>query len=206
MTASYLDFPDDARQAVLDGMYQRASTRGFWTPKLRCADPNALQLCYPQRVAVLPLDRLLSAHAGADLEALADLLGWRFLIFETSNTSDPIAAAFAVLTESGEYRLAELNEGQYVSNTMKAIATASSLLQGSLKPDGGDAPEALLLIVPGVYFVGLWARHHDRDQDWILPIDPTVHGLNPEKPVKAAELLDNLRKAARRAVGHEGFR
>jgi hypothetical protein len=204
MTASYLDFPDDARQAVLEGMYQRASTRGFWTPKLRSANPKALQLCYPQQVAVLPLDRLLSSksQAEADLDALAELLGWRFLIFETNNTSDPIAAAFAVLTESGEYRLAELNEGQYVSNTMKGIEIASSLLQGPLKPDGDRAPDMLLLIVPGVYFVGLWARYDGRGQDWILPIDTTIHGLNPEKPLRPADLLVNLRKAAGRAVGH----
>jgi hypothetical protein len=203
MTASYLDLPDDARQAVLDGMYQRASTRGFWTPKLRCANRTALQLCYPQRVAVLPLDRLLSSkpHAEADLDALAEFLGWRFLIFETINTSDPIAAAFAVLTESGEYRLAELNEGRYVSNTMKGIETASALLRGPLKPPGDHAPDVLLLFVPGAYFVGLWTRYDGRDRDWILPIDPTVHGLDPEKPVKPAELLGNLRKAARRAAG-----
>ncbi|MBX9648358.1 MAG: hypothetical protein K2X57_15045 [Xanthobacteraceae bacterium] len=204
MTASYLDFPDDARKAVLEGMYQRASTRGFWTPKLRSAHSKALQLCYPQRVAVLPLHRLLSLklHSEADLDALAELLGWRFLIFETSSTSDPIAAAFAVLTESGEYRLAELNEGQYVSNTMKGIETASSLLQGPLKPDGDLVPDMLLLIVPGVYFVGLWARYDGRGQDWVLPIDPTIHGLDREKPLKPAELLANLRKAARRAAGH----
>jgi hypothetical protein len=107
--------------------------------------------------------------------------------------TEPIAAAHVVLTETGEYRLSELNEGQFVSGPiMKRLQIASS---------DNSAIEKLLLLAPAVHFVGLWSRLGNEDQDEVLPVPPTIHGL-PIAPLKPAELFRALCDEANRATGN----
>jgi hypothetical protein len=182
--------PDAVRQAALEGMSRRASTRGFLTPKLRKADPKCLRLCLPHRMAFLPISEL---RADANLRTTARIFGWRLFISESTNVTEPIAAAHVVLTETGEYRLSELNEGQFVSSPiMKALQIAAS---------EKSVLEKLLLLAPAVYFVGLWARFGNEDQDRVLPIEPTIHGL-PIDPLTPAQLLRALCDEANRAAGN----
>jgi hypothetical protein len=179
MTIIPADFPEAARRAVLHGMHQRAATRGFWTPKLKHADPTTLQLVVPHRLALLPLSRMqqeVRRRATASdklpprpLAELASILGWRFLIINDKH--EPIAAAHAFQSRSGEYRLAELNEGIYIERTLTAYQMPFVTDAISRKIDGDTFEELLLLIAPALYFTGLWVRYEQRDKDFILPLD-----------------------------------
>jgi hypothetical protein len=179
MTIIAADFPDAARQAVLDGMRERAATRGFWTPKLKQADPATLQLSVPHRVALLPLNRMqqearrLAAvpdkPAPRSLHELASILGWRFLII--NDHQEPIAAAHAFQTRSGEYRLGELNEGLYIERTLTAFQTPFVTEAISRRIDGPAFEELLLLMAPAIYFTGLWVRFQRQEHDFVLPLD-----------------------------------
>lgn len=192
MTIIAADFPNAARQAVLDGMHHRAATRGFWTPKLKYADPATLQLCVPHRVALLPLNQmqqeaqrraLPNKPAPRSLRELAFILGWRFLIINDQQKA--IAAAHAFLTRSGDYRLGELNEGLYIERTLTAFQTPFVTEAMSRKIDGGAFEELLLLIAPAICFAGFWVRFQQQDQDFILPLDeshlPAFVKAEPEK-------------------------
>ena len=171
MTITAADFSDAARQAVLDGMDQRARTRGFWTPKLRDAARRPLRLCAPHRVALLSLNRMQldSGNEPQSLRSRTHILGWRFLII--NELDEPIAAAHTDLTADGTYRLGELNEGPYVGSTFEALQKPLVLEAMSRKKDGNPFEEVLLLLAPPIYFAGLWVRFQREDQDFILPLD-----------------------------------
>jgi len=191
MTLLAADLSDAARQAVLDGIDKRASTRGFWTPKLKTADPATLRLCAPHRVALLPLgrmqkeQRLLAAGKASphSLRNLTHVLGWRFLI--VNDQDEPIAAAHALMNDDGDYLLGELNEGPYVTGTFEAFQTPSVRRAMSRKLDGNPFEEALLLVAPAIYFAGLWIRFQREDPDFILPLDrshlPAFVEVEPRK-------------------------
>jgi hypothetical protein len=206
MTILPADLPDDARQAVLDGMRKRARTRGFWTPKLghaHRAHCETLQLCAPHRVALLPLSKMRhgSRHktfagkvpsdvARPSLSSVAGILGWRFLIFEPDDMDKPIAAAHAVLTAEGDYRLGELNEGPYVDSTLIALQTPLVREAISSKNDESTFCEPLLLLAPAIYFAGLWIRFQHAEQDFILPMDSNhLPGFVAVKPEALLALL-----------------
>ncbi|NEV02290.1 hypothetical protein [Bradyrhizobium uaiense] len=209
MTISAADCPDDARDAVLAGMAKRARTRGFATPKLNFAHrkhPQDLQLCAPHRMALLPLSTLrrlakpdgCAAKDPAKIElialsSVATILGWRFLIYDR-NVVEPIAAAHAVFTDQGGYRLAELNEGPYVTGSPKALQAPSVRRAISSDRDDDKSSEPLLLLAPAIYFAGLWIRHQDTDKDFILPMDSNL--LPAFVDVKPTEALTALLQAS----------
>jgi len=199
MTSS-VPCPDAVQKAAIDGMRKRASARGFFTPKLRKANLSAIELRHPHRVAFVPLNALLS---GANLSEATRIAGWRLFISESTNLNEPIAAAYVALTNSGGYRLSELNEGQFVASTMNAFQTLLSGDQAAFREESqSPAFELLLLTVPAVYFVGLWARFDCEDDDWVLPVHPTTRGLKCS-PISPAKLLPILRDEAERSRGNE---
>jgi len=190
MTLLAADFSDAARQAVLDGIDKRARTRGFWTPKLKTADPASLRLCAPHRVALLPLRRmqkeqhlLAAGEAPHSLRYLTHVLGWRFLI--VNDRQQPIAAAHALVNDSGDYQLGELNEGPFVAGTFEAFQKPSVRRAMSKKLDGNPFEEALLLVAPAIHFAGLWIRFQREQPDFILPLDqrylPAFDEVEPRK-------------------------
>ncbi|WP_050419818.1 hypothetical protein [Bradyrhizobium tropiciagri] len=203
------DFPDDARDAVLAGMANRARTRGFATPKLSFAHRNHredLELCAPHRMALLPLSTLrrlartdrcvAKPPAKIELPALssvATILGWRFLIYDKT-VLEPIAAAHAVFTDASGYRLAELNEGPYVTGFLKALQAPAVRRAISSDRDDDKPCEPLLLLAPAICFAGLWIRHQDSDKDFILPMDPNL--LPAFHNVKPTEVLTALVQAS----------
>ena len=194
MTISAVDFPDAARRAVLAGIAMRARSRGFWTPKLKQANPDRLRLCAPHRVAMLPLNRMRQAlprpdasgkPAPAALRSLAQVLGWRFLIL--NDRDEAIAAAHSYLTEDGHYRLSDLNEGPFVASTLTALQKPLVLEAMSRKSGENPFAEVLLLFSPAICFAGVWARFEQEPPDFILPLDPghlpTFAEVTPEQLV-----------------------
>jgi hypothetical protein len=193
MTASLATSPEAALKAALDGIQRRAATRGFLTPQLRKADPNALQLCLPHRLAFVPLNELL---AGEKLRSAAHILGWRVFIFESKNL---IAAAHVMRTDQGELRLSELNEGQFVGGSMDALQTIFSKTEN--KDEGSKPPEfeLLLVVAPALCFVGWWARFENEHDDWVFPVDPTtIRGLGSTL-ISSSDLIPALQREYIRA-------
>src|SRR5262249_39271041 len=124
------------------------------------------------------------------------ILGWRFFIFESKNL---IAAAHVMRTDQGELRLSELNEGPFVGNTMDALQTILSKSKNKGEAAGEIPPfELLLVIAPAVYFVGWWARFDSEGVDWVLPVEPTLRGLD-STPIPSSQLLPALQKEYIRA-------
>ncbi len=169
MTVSLGNGSDAALKTALDGIRTRAAARGFVTPKLKNANPDTLQLCLPHRLGFVHLNELL-ADESLNLRRVARILGWRFFIHASDK---PIAAAHVTRTVQGELRLSELNEGQFVNNTMEA-------LQIVLSEKENRSFELLLLVAPAVCFVGWWAQFDDERHDWVLPVTPTIHRLGPD--------------------------
>jgi hypothetical protein len=189
MMVDSADIPEAARRAVLRDMGRRAADRGFWTPKLQCANPDALHLCLPHRVAVLRLDKI---RADANLHEIALMVGWRFIISESTNLKDAIAAAHAIIDKDGEYRLSELNEGPFVKATVSAIHHAR---ENPLRETSESlSPDPWLLIAPAVFFAGLWLRHQQADKDRIFEMQ-AVPPLVVER-FTPSELLNKLAKLA----------
>ena len=120
--------------------------RASWTAAIGAkVVPRSLSestICAPHRVALLPLNRmqkegrLLVANATSphSLRSLTHVLGWRFLI--VNDQHQPIAAAHALVTDSGDYQLGELNEGPYVTSTFEAFQTKEVRQAMSRKLDG----------------------------------------------------------------------
>jgi hypothetical protein len=177
MTIYPADTPDPAREAVVDGMKRRAAERGFWTPQLRSADLNALQLCYPHRVAILPLSGI---RPGTSLRSAAQIVGWRFLIRDPHGY---IAAALAFINDAGEYRLSELNEGTLVNESRLALEELSR---------DGPAREILLVVAPAVSVAAMWLLPKHSDKDRVLLV-ASPHRLDTGI-IDAVKFMDKLVK------------
>lgn len=167
---------------VIDGLGAGAA---FRTPNLRRANPAALVLTLPHRLAILPVDAI---RRGGTLRQLSRFAGWRFLV---SAGEAPLAAAEAHVLDDGQYRFGLLNEGPLVSGTATALSRAEALVA----PGNGRFKPALLL-VPALYVAALWLWADDEDADQVLPVPPTIAPLVPFVPRLSHDFLDILRVPA----------
>ena len=215
MTASLWKIEYDARQAVLDGILARYKTRGFWTPNLKKA-ALPLKVCDPHRVAFLRFRDVQATMSQPELQPLSPeaatqvlrqsvrVVGWRFLIYghDAAPNSPPIAAAHAAINpRTGGYRLAELNEGNYVRGILRATKAFDLFV-------GRDAQhyDPLLLVVPSFFTAALWQRNKqildtiensDTDStktDYLIPILPADGDFLPFDVKKPNEFFDDLLK------------
>jgi len=189
MTVTLRTSADDALTAARNGIQRRAATRGFLTPQMQKADYTDLQLAYPHRLAFVQLDELLTV---GNLQDAARIRGWRIFILESNK---PIAAAHVLQTDQGELRLSELNEGQFVDNTLDAL----QIVTRTSNKSSGDGPiifpdEILLLVAPALSFVSWWLKYDHEANDLVLPVAPTLNGLKLE-PIPSSELIAFLRNA-----------
>ena len=177
------ELPDAARAAVIRDLKKRAKDRGFWTPLLKAAPPDRLEICRPHRIAFLPLRTI---ERDASLRLAAQILGWRFLI-RIIGQAVPIAAAHAIIDpKTGKYRLSELNEGRFVAGTEDIFRRAPPLVQ--------TGRERLLLIVPSVYVAAIWFRERKGEDDLVqaIPIPPQLFPNRAENPQEFFKILTPL--------------
>ncbi|MCK1542563.1 hypothetical protein IVA87_02150 [Bradyrhizobium sp. 147] len=194
------DPPAAAVEAVRRAVANRAGKSKFPRSNLSVANPNAVSISMPHRIAHLPLGNI---HRAANLRTAAVLGNWRFLVHETKRriVADndgreepvPIAAATMVTSAAGTYELGELNEGSFVAATEEGIRRAEKL------PEVQKGRfEALLLIVPAVYVVALWLQDRDGDADLLLTMPPSNPALVPYRPMTSPAFLDILHKLAQK--------
>ena len=115
----------------------------------------------------------------------AQLTGWRYLVL---HRGAPVALAETVIDRDGSHVLAQVNYGPFVAGSARAFDAAEAL-------DTPDA-EARLLHVPALHFLALWL-HEDTPDAVLVPIAPTISGINANQPYPAAELLADLSERAR---------
>jgi hypothetical protein len=214
MTVNPLNGAYDAREAVLGGIQERYVTRGFWTPNLK-KTTLPLDVCAPHRVAFLHLDEVLSRTRGPEpeppspenatqiLRASASVLGWRFLVYKKSDHApdELLAAAHAVIDpRTGGYRLAELNEGQYVKGVLDAFRRARAKFKERIPFDF----DVLLLVVPSIFTAAMWLRNtripdsndikpgDSPESDYLIPIRP-VHDFRELDVLVPGQFFDRLR-------------
>jgi hypothetical protein len=199
--------PSDPPAAVVEAARREVASRAGKSKippsKLSRADPNAIFISMPHRIAHLPLDSIRSTIS---LRAAATIGNWRFLIDEkkrrevASNDAQdefvPIAAATMVITAAQTYELGELNEGPFVAATEEAVRRAEML------PEVQKGRfEALLVIVPAVYVVALWLQERDSDADLLLTLPPSNPGLVPYQPMTSTAFLNIVHKLAQKVEG-----
>lgn len=177
--------PPAARKAVEDVLRRLAAGPGFRTPNLRRADPKALAVTTPHRVAQLSLRGL---SQGDPLESALRTGDWRFLVEEAGR---PIAAAVASGKPDGSYRFGQLNEGPLAEATAAALRRARD---GGLA--GADGSEPVLLLVPAVRVAALWVRDERDGTDLLLYLDPSDGRFDPQRPVRRESFLASLRALA----------
>jgi hypothetical protein len=176
--------PAKARRAVHDALASRAATAAFAPSKLQRADPHALFIAMPHRVAYLPAERIElgidPAHAPQFLRQATQIRNWRFLVQEKRQRKaanggeqtaeyESIAAATVATTDDENFELGDLNEGALVADTEYAIRFAETLNKVEK-----SCFEAFLLIAPGFYAAALWLQECDPNADIVLPI-PILH-------------------------------
>ncbi|MET4455461.1 hypothetical protein [Bradyrhizobium sp. RT3b] len=188
MTAYFSANSQDAKKAALHGMQKRAATRGFVTPNLKKARPDDLELCWGHRLAFVQLNEL---PENGSIRAAARISGWRFFVVESGV---PIAAAHVMRDVQGEFRLSELNEGQFVAGTLEALKDVFGEFGGDSKDETRLPPfELLLLVAPAVCFVGWWLQFEDQRYDWIVPVSPTFSSIK-SKRLAPKELVRALKE------------
>ena len=172
--------PAKARRAVHDALASRAATAAFAPSKLQRADPHALFIAMPHRVAYLPAERIEPgidpAHAPQFLRQATQIRNWRFLVQEKRQRKaanggeqtaeyESIAAATVATTDDENFELSDLNEGALVADTEYAIHFAETLNKVEK-----SCFEAFLLIAPGFYVAALWLQERDPQCDIVLRI------------------------------------
>ena len=187
MPLNTVDPPIAAYEAVRSVVTGLAADSAFRTPALRRADPNALALSTPLRVAFLPLDRL---QRDDNLRTAAQVRGWRFLIHDRDRV---IATTDAVLNEKGGFQFGHLNEGPFTTGTEEAIRRAERLdavREGRFEP--------LLLFVPALYVAALWLQDLNGDADMLLVMSPAPQEFKPYQAMAPQDFLAMLRRLAER--------
>jgi hypothetical protein len=187
MALHIVDPPIGAYEAVRSVITRMASTGAFRTPALRRANPAALALSTPHRVAAVHLDRIRSA---GDLRSIAETAGWRFLLHDGECV---VASVDAVIGTAGAYRFGHLTEGPFATGTEEAIRKAEAL-DVVHKHDF----EPSLLLVPALYVVALWLRDREGGADLAMPIPPVPPELKAFEAIGASEFLTMLHGLAER--------
>lgn len=193
--------PAAAVDAVRRAVVSRAGKSKIPSSKLSLADPDAIFISMPHRIAHLPLGNV---HRGSRLRTAAVLGSWRFLIHERKRrmTPDdvaneeyvPIAAATMVTRAASEtYELGDLNEGPLVAMTEGAIRSAEVL------PEVRKGQfEVLLLMVPAVQVTALWLKDREGDADLLLTIPPSSQTLVSSRPMASTAFLDMVDRLSRK--------
>jgi hypothetical protein len=193
MPLDAIDPPIAAYEAVRSVVTGLAAGAGFRTPALRRADPEALALSTPHRVALLPLDRI---RRDASLRAAAQTTGWRFLLHDRDKV---VAAADAVAAKEGGFQFGQVNEGPFVAATEEAIRRAERL---DAVRKRRFAP--VLLTVPALYVMALWLEDRDGEEDVVLALAPAPSELEPYAPITPGAFLAVLAKLRERVPAESG--
>lgn len=185
MAIETMDVPGAAYDVVRGVIARLAADSAFRTPNLRRVKPDAIALSTPHRVAFLALDRIRRGHG---VRAAARVRSWRFLVHGGDR---PIAAAEAVMTETGDYRFGGLNEGPFVEGTAEAIRRAEQL-----DAIGRGRFEPLLLIIPALRVAALWLKERGDGADVFLAMQPSIPKLAPYEPMTQERFLGALQDVA----------
>jgi hypothetical protein len=178
MPLQIIDPPMAAYEAARSTIANLASQAAFRTPALRRADPAAIALSTPHRMAILRLDRIRGAN---DVRSVVDIKGWRFLVHEGTRV---VAAVDAVQTDKGEYLFGQVNEGPFTVGTEDAIRRAEKLDQvhrGRFVP--------VFLLVPALYAAALWLEDQDGDADLVMTMPPAPKNLSAFGPMEVHPFL-----------------
>ena len=197
MTISFPEAPTPARAAVLDALKRMGEAHSFMTPRLRDADPKALDLKYPLRAAHLRLDRIDPTKS----QTLSDLVEaplWRFLVSAGNKT---IAAAYAIEAGAANWRLGEIAEGPSVEGTEVAIQTAQE--DERFKQ---VVYEPALVQAPALSMVGLWLRGPEPDADYVVPIPPSPKPFVAFRTLAAPRFVTHVAQLAATIPQHASAR
>jgi len=195
--------PNPAPEPVVEALHQglgHGTAKRSWFAKLFAARGPGRFLSMPHRVAYLRLDEIRS---DADLRSVARFESWRFLLHEavpaaqTDEASDlALVGAATVRADSNSY--SGLSTGPLVAATEEAIHRA----EDHPRVKGGSF-EAILLIAPAVYVIGLWLRDLEHRDDFVMPIPPVSAPFRAYEEMSSDAFLTALNGLADKVRGFQ---
>lgn len=188
MPLVYRNEPDEAAEAVRNGLEQMASKGAFSTPRLRSAFIEKAQA--PSTEQALPVYNLGLSDLVKDRNVRASTqTGWRYTLKQNNET---IAHAETVVDRNGKNLFAGTNEGPLVEGTAKAIKAAEK--QSEIKKGNY---EVRLLFVPALHVTALWLVDKESRADLAMPTEPAPAPLVPNKLMPLENLLEFLQEQAK---------
>jgi hypothetical protein len=188
MPLVYRNEPDEAAEAVRNGLEQMASKGAFSTPRLRSA--FAEKAVAPATEKALPVYNLGLSDLVKDQNVKASpQIGWRYTL---KQNNEIIAHAETVVDHNGRNLFAGTNEGPLVEGTTKAIKAAekkSEIKMGNY--------EVRLLFIPALYVTALWLVDKEGKADLAMPIEPAPAFLTPNKLMPLEDLLAVVQEKAK---------
>ena len=154
-----------------------ATRRRFGATRLRNAKPEQISLTAPHEMFEMDLAHFHEKPT----RVIAQSTGWRYML-----EVDARVVATAHMTINHEF--SHVNSGPIVSETIRAMNVAEAL-------GFDDVAELRMLSVPGLQFTSVWLKPvsaRTDDDDVLIPIAPTPHGIRANNPYTARKLLELL--------------
>jgi hypothetical protein len=159
---------------------QKVMPEEFGVASLGGAEPSLSHQVYS-----LGLDEL---RRGGGLQN-ARLVSWRYFV---PSASTAVTSAEVNVDASGGHSFAELNSGPFSKNTRLAVET--------LMNDPRVAAQTYdlrLLRIPALYVTAIWLKSQSPEQDYVVPVAPTISILKAGDLYRVPEFENRLRTAAR---------
>jgi hypothetical protein len=191
--------PEQVVEVLHQGLGHGPAKRS-WFAKLFAAHGPERFLSMPHRVAYLRLDEIRS---DADLRSVARFESWRFLLHEAvpavrTDEASGIALVGAATVHAGTNSYSGLSMGPLAAATEEAIRRA----ENHPRVKGGSF-EAILLIAPAVYVIGLWLRDLKHSDDFVMPIPPVSAPFRAYEEMSPGAFLTALNELADKVRGSQ---
>jgi hypothetical protein len=174
---------DEARSSAANTLTAGGAVSGSMS--LLRAAPDGVATSLPHQVYDLGIDAIASNKG---LEA-ATPNGWRYVL---EDTQKPIA--FAELNSDGK-SFVSFNTGPFPAALCAAISRAEQL--DYVQSQNVDLR---VLRIAALYVIALWLHGQTDKTDVIIPVPPVAYKLAGGRPYSAADFLELLRDAAKRAM------
>jgi hypothetical protein len=195
--------PNHAPGPVIEALHQglgHGSAKRSWLAELFAARGPTRFLSMPHRVAYLRLDEIRS---DADLRSVARFESWRFLLHEAvpavqADEASGFALVGAATVHAGTNSCSGVSMGPLVAGTEEAVRRAEGLPRVKI-----GSFEAILLIAPAVYVVGLWLRDLEHRDDFVMPIPPVSAPFRAYEEMSPDVFLTALNELADKVRGSQ---
>lgn len=191
MSLVYKNGPDEAVEAVKNGLELMASKGALSTPRL--SNTLANRTGAPLLEEALPVYHLGLSDLAESPDIKASIqTGWRYPIRQNGEI---LAHAETDIDQSKKHFFAGIHEGPFAEGVTEALKAAEE--QSEIK--AGNF-EVRLLFIPALHVAALWLVDKKDNSNFAVPIEPTPASLIPNKLILLEDLLTILQDKAKSAL------